>query len=145
MEVLLTSVGRNHYDAFLLSLLATRTLDSDPLPVPSKPSGLHPIFHGDELVVAIHPKAISISVEYIHAHVASSAATTGMYVAAYGTYRAQLRLTLPPLGSERRRLHLHRAETQFGPMTLVQSAFNPTGNYLSWLVHRKQWQAYSLP
>ena len=73
---------------FLLSLfalgLSTQTLAHTG--VPSEPSGLHPIFHGDELVGGYTSKG------YVHFPPNADAptwrrapATTGMYVAAYGS------------------------------------------------------------
>ncbi|MEC8052899.1 MAG: hypothetical protein VX210_19045 [Myxococcota bacterium] len=120
---------------FLLALgLSTQTLAHTG--VPSEPSGLHPIFHGDELVGGYTSKG------YVHFPSNTSTptwrrapATTGMYVAAYGTPTGRsYALTSAGLWEvSDGGCTYTEAETQFGPMTLVQSAFNPTGNYLSWI------------
>ena len=120
---------------FLLALgLSTQTLAHTG--VPSEPSGLHPIFHGDELVGGYTSKG------YVHfpSNAATptwrrAPATTGMYVAAYGTPAGRsFALTSAGLWEvSDGGCTYTEAETQFGPMTLVQSAFNPTGNYLSWI------------
>ena len=123
---------------FLLSLfalgLSTQTLAHTG--VPSEPSGLHPIFHGNELVGGYTSKG------YVHFPPNAAAptwrrapATTGMYVAAYGTPSGRsFALTSAGLWEfSDGGCTYTEAETQFGPMTLVQSAFHPTGNYLSWI------------
>ena len=104
--------------------------------VPAEPSGLHPIFHGETLVGGYTSKGFVSFASSDEAPVwRRMPATSGMYVAAYGTPDGRsFALTTAGLWEfTDGGCTYTESQTQFGPMTLVQSAFHPTGNYLSWI------------
>lgn len=104
--------------------------------VPAEPSGLHPIYHGDALVGGYTSKGF---VEYGNGSEVPTwrrlPATSGMYVAAYGTPDGtKYALTTAGLWQfSDGGCTYEESPTQFGPMTLVQSAFHPSRNHLSWI------------
>ena len=133
------SVGRNHYDAFFVfalsacpQALSTQTLAHTG--VHPNPVDFTPFFMAMSLSVAIHPKAMFIS-RRIHPRprgverprqqecMSQPTAPTGRSFA----------LTCRPLGSERRRLHLHGSRDPVRTNDPRSVRPNPTGNYLSWI------------
>jgi len=104
--------------------------------VPSEPSGLHPIYHGETLVGGYTSKGyVSLGPDDSFPVWRRMPSTSGMYVAAYGTPDGRsFALTTAGLWEVKEGgCEYSEAETQFGPMTLVQSAFHPSDNHLSWI------------
>ena len=104
--------------------------------VPAVPAGLHPIYIGSERVGGYTSKGYVAFNDTMTAPVwRRMPATTGMYVAAYGTPTGkQYALTSAGLWEfSEGGCTYTEAEAQFGPMTLVQVAFDPVGHFLRWV------------
>ena len=104
--------------------------------VPAVPAGLHPIYIGSERVGGYTSKGYVTFDDTMTAPIwRRMPATTGMYVAAYGTPTGkQYALTSAGLWEfSEGGCTYTEAEAQFGPMTLVQVAFDPVGHFLRWV------------